>query len=160
MRCNMGLVQTITYLVLISIAPVMELRGSIPYGILAAKLPWPIVFAVCVVANFLVAPLAFIILDKFVHLFLVFGWFERFYTQYITAARRRAGPYLQRYGAYGLILFIGMPIPGAGVWTGSVVAYILGMKKKTLFISAFAGSLLAGSIVTFFVVTGKHLLGF
>lgn len=155
----MALVATLIKLVLISIAPVAELRGSIPYGILVAQLPWPIVFAISVVANFLVAPLVYLFLDKMVHLFLVFGWFERFYTKYITKAQRRAEPYLKKYGAYGLILFIGVPVPGSGVWTGSVVAYLLGMKKKTLFLSAFAGSLLAGAIVTLVVVSGKGLFG-
>ncbi len=155
----MALVATLIKMVLISIAPIAELRGSIPYGILVAKLPWLIVFSVCSVANFLVAPLVYLFLDKIVHLFLVFGWFERFYNHYITSAQRRAEPYLKKYGAYGLILFIGVPVPGSGVWTGTVIAYILGMKKKTLFLSAFAGSLLAGAIVTLVVVSGKGLFG-
>ena len=155
----MGLVQTLATLVLISISPIMELRGSIPYGILISGLPWPIVFAVCGVANFLVAPLAYIFLDKMVHLFFFFGWFERFYKKYIHKAQQRAKPYMEKYGAYGLIVFIGIPLPGSGVWTGTAVAYVLGMKKKTLFISAFAGSLLAAAIVTFIVVSGKSLFG-
>ena len=155
----MALVATRIKMVLMCIAPIAELRGSIPYGILVAKLPWLIVFSVCSVANFLVAPLVYLFLDKIVHLFLVFGWFERFYNHYITSAQRRAEPYLKKYGAYGLILFIGVPVPGSGVWTGTVIAYILGMKKKTLFLSAFAGSLLAGAIVTLVVVSGKGLFG-
>lgn len=147
-------------IIMFSMAPVLELRGSIPYGILVAKLPWTLVFAVAVLSNFVVAPLAYIFLDKFVHFFFFMKWFERLYHSYVEKAQRKVKKHVEKYGVFGLTIFIGVPLPGSGVWTGALAAYILGMSKKQLAVSAFFGVLIAGAIVTAVVLSGSNAFKF
>jgi uncharacterized membrane protein len=111
----MGIITTLVQLILISISPVLELRAAIPYGILVKDWPWFVVFAVCSVANFLVAPLIYLFLDKFIHLLFFIGWFERIYKKYVEKAQHRAQKYVDKYGHYGVMFFIGIPLPGSGV---------------------------------------------
>ncbi len=155
----MGILTTLLQLIAISVSPILELRASIPYGILVTNLPWFVVFAVCTVANFLIAPVIYIFLDKFVHLLFFIGWFETMYKKYVEKTQRKAQKYVDRYGQYGIMFFIGIPLPGSGVWTGTLVAYLMGMNKKQLMIAAFGGSLMAGAIITGVVVSGQGLFG-
>jgi uncharacterized membrane protein len=155
----MGIITTLVQLILISISPVLELRAAIPYGILVKDWPWFVVFAVCSVANFLVAPLIYLFLDKFIHLLFFIGWFERIYKKYVEKAQHRAQKYVDKYGHYGVMFFIGIPLPGSGVWTGTLVAYLIGMNKRHLMVAAFGGSLMAGAIITGIVLSGRGLFG-
>ena len=92
----MGILTTLLQLIAISVSPILELRGSIPYGILVTNLPWFVVFAVCTVANFLIAPVIYIFLDKFVHLLFFIGWFETMYKKYVEKTQRKAQKNLQK----------------------------------------------------------------
>ncbi len=62
--------------------------------------------------------------------------------------------YVDKYGTIGLALFIGVPLPGSGVWTGALAAFLLGFKRKEFSIANIVGVLIAGVIVTFVVVAG------
>jgi uncharacterized membrane protein len=80
-------------------------------------------------------------LSRSTHGFLrrVAGLYER----YLGAARERGRPYVERYGLLGLILFVAVPLPGTGVWTGSLIAYLLGMEKRKAIPALLAGGLLS-----------------
>ena len=70
------------------------------------------------------------------------------YIRYVNRIRRKSRKHIHKYGYLGLILFVAVPLPGTGVWTGSLAAYLFGMKKKETIISLFIGGLLS-NIITF-----------
>jgi uncharacterized membrane protein len=70
------------------------------------------------------------------------------YMRYVSRIRRKSEKHIRKYGYLGLILFVAVPLPGTGVWTGSLAAYLFGMNKKKTIISLFIGGLLS-NIITF-----------
>ncbi len=139
------------YLVMfiISLMPILELRG----GLIAASLmDAPIIpsFFVCLIAN--IIPIPFI-------LWFINGIFAflkkrgktlgKLVTKIENKAQSKKGQ-IERLKYLGLILFVGIPLPGTGAWTGCLIASMLGMDKKKSAISAIIGVLLAGLIMLLF----------
>ena len=147
----------ILMLILLTLVPALELRASIPYGILIANLNWFSVFLICVIANAILGPVVFIIIDKFIHLFQRIKAFDRLWTKIIERTQRKIHKYVEKYGIFGLSIFIGIPLPGSGSYTGAVGAYLLGFKLKKFIIANIIGVLIAGTIVTLIVLTGGEM---
>tara|TARA_B100000315_G_C14592561_1_gene596713 strand:+ start:3838 stop:4317 length:480 start_codon:yes stop_codon:yes gene_type:complete len=141
-------------IILLTLTPALELRASIPYGILIANLNWFIVLVVAVITNIILGPVVFFIIDKFIHLFLRMSWFSKIWDKVVERSQRKVKPYVDKYGEWGLALFIGIPLPGSGVYTGAVAAYLLGFDKKKFFGAVVAGVLIAGILVSLIVATG------
>ena len=131
---------------IISLMPVLELRG----GMLAATLldiDFIKALAICIIGNILPIPFVLLFLQKILELFekwsvtaKVVKWLER------KAQSKRAQ--IDKYGYGGLILFVGIPIPGTGAWTGSLVAVMLGLSRKKSFIAIMIGIILASIIMS------------
>ncbi len=138
----------IAYLILITMLPFLELRASIPYGINILKIAWPTVFIVCVIANMLLGILVYLMLDKFINFFLRFKIIEIPYRKIVLRTQKKIHGYVEKYGEIGVAIFIGIPLPGSGVYTGALGAYILGLKFKKFIIANIIGVLIAGIIVT------------
>ncbi len=151
----------ILILVLVTFLPFFELRASIPLGVLenSVHLPfglvlegfgmnWVFVFLVCVIANIILGLLIYIILNQFVEYFLRFRVFRRIYTHYVRKTQDKAAKYVEKYGEIGIALFIGVPLPGSGVYTGALGAYLLGLSYKKFFVANVIGVLIAGILVT------------
>ena len=134
--------------VAVSMVPVAELRVGIPFGT-ALGLP-PLAALLAAVAGNLL-PLPFII----VYIRRIFHWLrckvprlERF----VSALERKAhlkGRKVKKYQYLGLFLFVAIPLPGTGGWTGALVAAVLEMRLKKAFPSICLGVLTAGLIMTF-----------
>ncbi len=135
------------YLAILTLLPVFELRLSIPIGIAMGENP-AVVFAVCVAANAALGPLVYFALDRFVHLFLRFSAVASFYDRMVLRARKKSQHLVERYGIFGLAIFIGIPLPGTGAWTGALVAYILGFGYRRTAVATLLGVVMAGVIVT------------
>ena len=73
--------------------------------------------------------------------------FSGLYLRYVSSVRRRVHKYVDRYGTVGLILFVAIPLPATGVWTGALGAYLLGMNRWKTMISLLVGGLIS-NIVT------------
>lgn len=150
----------ILILIGLTLLPFLELRASIPYGILNTDLSWMIVFLVCVIANIILAPIVYFFLDKIVHLFFFIKPFERFYTRKVEKTQKKIHKYVEKYGEIGLAIFIAVPLPGSGVYTGAIAAYVLGMSYKDFIKAAAIGVLIAGVIVTAISLTGNEAFKF
>ena len=135
-------------LVLITLFPSLELRASIPYGILFLNLPWLEVFAVAVVVNAVFGIILYLALDYLVKFFTRFPLIKRIYNRLVERTQGKVEPYVEKYGTIGIALFIAVPLPGSGVWTGALAAYLLGMKRRKFAVAAILGVLIAGIIVT------------
>lgn len=134
---------------LISMLPVVELRGGLPAGV-AMGLPIPVAFAASLVGNMI--PVPFIIL--FVR--PLFQWvrihipkLEGFISHLEARAEAKSADVL-RYQTWGLLIFVAIPLPGTGAWTGSLVAALMKMPFKNAMISVVGGTLIADIIMCLF----------
>lgn len=129
----------------ISMLPILELRG----GILAAALldMNPITsYIVCVIGNILVIPIALYLLEFIFKILRKFKFFDKIITKIEDKCLSKREQ-LDKYGYLGLVLFVGIPIPGTGAWTGCFLASLLGMNKKKSFLAAMLGVILASIIM-------------
>ena len=72
-----------------------------------------------------------------------FGGLAELYLKYVERVRRRVHPYVERWGAVGLTIFVAVPLPGTGVWTGSLAAFLLGMGRGKTALALLLGGLLS-----------------
>jgi len=150
--------QAILILILITLIPTLELRASIPYGILRTDMHWETVILVCVVTNIVLGPLVYLILDKAIALLLKFEWLKGIYQRTVTRTQRRIQKSVNRYGEMGVAMFIGIPLPGTGSYSGALGAYLLGLGYRKFIVANIIGVLMAGTIVTLVVLTGVEAL--
>ena len=111
----------------ISMLPIVELRAGLPYGI-ALGLDYPLALTAAVIGNMVPVPFIIIFIQR------VFIWLRKHWPKidsFITKLEAKAhlkGEKVQKYGPIALLLFVGIPLPGTGAWTGSLVAALLHMK--------------------------------
>lgn len=160
----------IIILILVTLLPFIELRLSIPLGILKGKvdLPygitlqgfgmhWALVFVICVATNAILGPVIYLILDKIIHIFLKVKIIDKFYQRMIERTQRKIHPYVEKWGWMGLALFIGLPIPGSGSYSGALGGYLLGIGYKKFIITNLIGVIIAGILVTIITLTGQGI---
>ena len=147
----------------VSMVPLIELRGAIPIDMHMGLDPLPSI-AVCVVGNMLPVPVIYFFARKF----LLWGLDKRFIggiCRFFHDKGEKAGRKLSsgRYGRYGLLvalmLFVGVPIPGTGAWTGTLGASFLDMGAKATAVAVSLGLVIAGIIMTVVSLLGFHVFG-
>jgi uncharacterized membrane protein len=131
----------------IAASPISELRGAIPWAILEYHFPWYYAYLLAVIGNILPVPFILLFLNTFTRLISKIGFFNRLLQWYFEKTRQRA-KLIEKYSRVGLILFVAIPLPITGAWTGSIAAVLLGLKFKHAFLSICIGVLIAGVIVT------------
>lgn len=142
---------------LISMAPVVELRGGLPYGI-ALGLEYPVALITAVAGNLL--PVPFII----VYIRHVFEWLRKrsaWWNRKITTLEKRAhlkGAMVRKYSAIGLCILVAIPLPGTGAWTGALVAAVLDMRLKRAMPAIILGVCIAAAIMTAVTFGVIHIL--
>ena len=126
--------------------PVVELRGAIPYGAAAGLPPW-MVYCLAVAGNLLPVPFIMLLVRRvFAQLRKGAWWGPR-----IEALERRAhlkGRLVRKYRLLGLTLFVAIPLPGTGAWTGALVAAFLNIRLRNALPAITLGVLIAGGLVT------------
>ena len=142
----------------IAASPISELRGAIPWAITVFHFPWYYAFLIAVIGNLLPIPFILLFLDSFSRLLSKISFFERMISWLFERTRRR-GRMVERYERIGLILFVAIPLPIAGAWTGSLAAVLFGLKFKHAILSIFIGILIAGLIVTCITIFGWGIFG-
>ncbi|MBR1456064.1 MAG: small multi-drug export protein [Oscillospiraceae bacterium] len=127
--------------------PVIELRVGLPYGI-ALGLAYPLALTAAVVGNMIPVPFIIIYIRR------IFAWLREHWARLdglITRLEKRAdgkSEAVQKYGAWGLLLLVAIPLPGTGAWTGALVAALLRMRLKRAVPVIFAGVCIAAGIMT------------
>ncbi len=144
-------------IIFISMIPIIESRGSIPYGILILNLPWYNVVAVSIIANFLITIPIIYLLDPISKYFRKFEISKKFFN-WLFARSERKGGVINKLKILGLIIFIGIPLPVTGAWTGCVAANVFGIRKLDTMIGVFLGILLSVMIITGITMTGQTFL--
>ena len=147
----------------ISMVPLIELRGAIPIA-LGMDLPAIPSIAVCVLGNMLPVPVIYFFARKF----LLWGMERRyigkvcsfFHDKGVSAGHKLTSGRIGKYGLLvGLMLFVGIPLPGTGAWTGALAASFLGMGGKATAFAVSAGVMIAGIIMTVVSLLGLHIFG-
>ena len=132
---------------IIAALPILELRGAIPVAINLFNFPWYYALLLAIVGNLLPVPFILLFLDTASRLLSKVAFFERI-LKWLFERTRRRGKVIERYERIGLMLFVAIPLPVTGAWTGSLAAVLFGLKFKHAFLSIFVGILIAGIIVT------------
>ena len=131
---------------LISILPIVELRGGLVFARLA-NIPFVQAFLICLAGNLLPIPFILLFLQK------IFLWLEKFaWTKKIVdwlkrRARAKSGK-IQNGQLVALFLFVAIPLPGTGGWTGALIASVLGLPKRKSFPAIGLGIVGAGIIMS------------
>lgn len=144
------MIRSVLWLALITLIPMLELRASIPFGIFSMKdqLSWPMIVIVCIITNIVLGWVVFLILGPIFMLFRKWPWFDAKVWPLLERTRHRIHPYVEKYGELGVAIFIGIPLPGSGVYTGAFGAYLLGVDRKKFIIADVIGVLIAAAAVT------------
>ena len=142
---------------LISMVPVVELRGGLPYGILQG-LSLPVAACAAILGNMLPVPFILAFIER------IFSFVRRSYPKLdslIGKLEKRAEEKqktVDKYGAIGLVLLVAIPLPGTGAWTGSLVAALMRMKPQKAVPLIFIGVLIAAVLMT--VITKLGIFAF
>lgn len=133
---------------LISMVPIVELRGAIPIAT-GAGLDWRIAILVAIIGNMIPVPFIIIFIKK------IFALMRRMSSKLdgvVTKLENKAfskRDVIDKYGPWGLYLFVAIPLPGTGAWTGSLIAAMLDIPLKKAFPAVACGVVTAGIIVAF-----------
>lgn len=133
--------------VLVSMVPVIELRGGIPFGV-AAGLPVWLAFLAAVIGNIIPAPFIIMFIKR------IFSWMRRRLPRLnhiVDKLEKKAhlkGATVTKYKYLGLAIFVAIPLPGTGAWTGSLVAAFLDMRLRKAMPAVILGVVVAGFLIS------------
>jgi uncharacterized membrane protein len=133
--------------IIISALPVTELRGALPVGIRLFQLPWYQAFFLAVIGNMLPVPFLLLFLQSLFKTIRRTDPGRRLVNSLLRHTRRHSA-IVEKYGIIGLMLLVAVPLPGTGAWTGSMVAFLLGLSWHRALLSIAVGVLVSGVIVT------------
>lgn len=132
-------------ILLSSMLPIVELRGAIPLG-LALGYPKLEVVLIAVIGSTLVVPIIFFTARPVINFLLRQKLFEKTISKFIEKTLRKSSK-VQKYEFWGLVLFVGIPLPGTGAWTGTLLSVLLDMRFKRTFLAIMLGNVMAGLIM-------------
>lgn len=145
--------------VILSILPIAELRGGIPYAI-ANGMPILWSYFICVIANILVFPIVYLFLEFLHPIFLKIKLYQSLFDKIVVSTRKKIEQKIKKYGFWGIMIFVMIPLPITGAYTGSFAAWLFDIPKKKAFLAVSLGVIIAGIIVTLVVQTGSEILHF
>ncbi|OUQ82231.1 small multi-drug export protein [Flavonifractor sp. An100] len=144
------------FTMLVSMVPIIELRGGLPFGV-ALGLPYHLAFPAAVLGNIIPAPFIIVYIRR---VFLLMRRYLPRLNGLVDKLERKAhlkGQKVQRYQYLGLWLFVAIPLPGTGAWTGSLAAAFLDMRLKKALPAVVLGVLTAGCIMLALTHVGINL---
>ena len=142
---------------LLSMVPVIELRGGLPYGV-SLGLSYPEALIAAILGNMVPVPLIILYIRH------IFHWLQKrspWWQEKITALEKKAnlkGRLVHKYSAIGLCILVAIPFPGTGAWTGALVAAILDMRLRDAVPTIFLGVCIAAAIMTAVTYGVFHIL--
>lgn len=143
------------FTMLVSMLPIIELRGGLPFGV-ALGLPYYLAFPAAVIGNLIPAPFIIVYIRRIFELMRKYLPSLNGLVDKLEKKAHLKGKKVQKYQYLGLWIFVAIPLPGTGAWTGALAAAFLDMPLRKAIPSIFAGILIAGiviSILTFGVAS-------
>ena len=133
--------------IVISVLPIAELRGGIPYALYNGIDPFGAYF-LCVGANIMAFPITFFFVEIFHKYLIKWGFYKRLFDTFVTRTRNKLGDSVEMRGFWALMIFVMIPLPVTGAYTGSFAAWLFGIEKKKAFLAVLLGVMIAGVIMT------------
>ncbi len=143
------------YALILTLMPITELRVGLPIAITYALdrgVPIILIFLLIVLLNILVIFFVFWFLDNLHRALMNFKIYNKGFNVFLKRFQRKIDKFEKRYEAIGflaLILLVAIPLPGTGAWTGSLLAWLLGLERKKSILSIAIGVIIAGILVLF-----------
>ncbi|MDR1108695.1 MAG: small multi-drug export protein [Spirochaetaceae bacterium] len=137
----------------LSFLPVSELRGGIPFAMVNG-IPWYGAYLFAAAVNVLAAPACWIFLSTLHKLFFRMAWYRGLFNRFVERAREKLKGGVEKWGWLGVALFVAVPLPATGAWTGTLGAWVLGLGKRRTLAAVSLGVFIAGAIVTAVVLLG------
>lgn len=140
---------TIEWVVFVTAAmPIIELRGAIPAGIALGLEPWH-AYLLGILGSMLPVPFILLLIRP------IFHWLKentpiKPFIERLTHKTLKKSDKINQYGFWGLLIFVAIPLPGTGVWSGALAAALLELRFKTAFSAIFIGNAIAGLIMMTF----------
>jgi uncharacterized membrane protein len=132
---------------LIAAMPVVELRGAIPYAVTIGHLPVAQALGYALIGNALPVIPLLVLLGPLEKPLRRVGAFDRFLTWLFDRTRAKSH-LVERYEAFGLCMFVAVPLPGTGAWTGAILAHLLQLPLRFAAPAIFLGIVIAGALVS------------
>lgn len=145
------------WVLLISMVPVIELRGGIPVGTITLGLSYPLTIALAVIGNLIPIPFLIIYGRRVLEYFAEFEKIGKPFRWILTLGEKKVSQ-MKKALFIGLWLFVAIPLPGTGAWTGALIALTLNLKMKEAFPAIILGVLTAAAIVTVFAFAFQIVL--
>ena len=142
---------------LFSILPISELRGGIPYAIFNDIHPLT-AYIVCVVANILVFPIVYFFLEVIHPIFLKISFYKNLFDKIVIRTRKKLGLKIKKYGFWAIMIFVMIPLPVTGVYTGTLASWLFDIPKKRSFLSIVLGVIISGLIMTGISLFGSEVI--
>lgn len=132
---------------IISLMPILELRGGLLAAALLGLEPLPS-YIISIIGNVLPVPFILLLITK------ILAWMKnskiKFFNKVANWLDEKVEKHkgqIEKYGYWGVVLFVGIPLPGTGAWTGSLIASVLNMDRKKTFIAVLVGIVMASIIM-------------
>ena len=147
---------------LVSMVPLIELRGGVPIAV-GMGLNYPTALVVCAVANMMPVPIIYFFARKVLQWGRDKKYIGKFFTYCIEKGEKGGQKLAAKAGRQGLfvalMLFVGIPLPGTGAWTGTLAASFLNMGIKSTTLAVCLGVVMAGIIMGVLSMAGLHVFG-
>jgi uncharacterized membrane protein len=137
-----------------SMLPIVELRGALPLAINLYHIPWVKAFLIAYIGNLVPVPFILLLLKPMVALLSHIRLFKKFFTWLFERTRKKSSSMIERYEEIGLLMFVAIPLPGTGAWTGALIAFLFGLDFKKSVLVIALGVFIAGVIVTCLCLLG------
>ncbi len=130
-----------------SAVPVIEQRGAIPLGVIGYEMDPYIVFIVSLLGSLLPFPFIYLFIKPLFEIIKqktpLGKWVDRIEKRTLSKSEQ-----IIKYEFWGLLLFVGIPLPGTGIWTGTLAAVLLNLKMKYAFLAILGGAVLSALLIT------------
>lgn len=136
------MLEILLYCFLLSISPLGEARAGIPYAVLN-DIPVAWAFVVGLVGNLLVFPLLMWLIDTFSKSLWPNRRYRKGVIHFSKRAKKGVGSEVQKYGFWGLMVFVMIPLPGTGAYMGTIAAYVLKIERKKALLATSLGVLVS-----------------
>ncbi|OPX78422.1 MAG: putative small multi-drug export protein [Methanosaeta sp. PtaB.Bin039] len=143
----------------VAMSPISELRGAIPLAIGFYGLPPWEAYLLSVTGNLIPVIPLLLFLGPVSELLMRHPWGHGFFTWLFSRTRRKHLQKSETFGMLALAIFVAIPLPMTGAWTGCLIAFLLGMRFWESFLAVAAGVLVAGLLITATVIGSLTVIG-
>ena len=153
----------LVYALILTVMPVTELRVGLPLAIVYAmehNIPIMLIFSLVILLNVLIIFGIFYFLDHLHNVFMNFKFYKRIFKKHIERFQKKVDVFERRYksgGFFALVLFVAVPLPGTGAWTGCLASWLLGLDRKKSILAIALGVFIAGILILLGTISFMNL---